>query len=179
MVNWAHLGTVDWVIIVVLSVSVVLSLWRGFVREAISLAGWVAAFVIANLYVVEMTRLLAPLIDSPTGRYVVAYAILFVLTLLLAAVIRRLAVQAVRITGLSLLDRILGTAFGFTRGVILIPVSVYLLRHLAPPQDLQWLDQSELMPHVDMLAQWAQTVFYSINDGTGTGITSPLPVTTR
>jgi membrane protein required for colicin V production len=179
VVNWANLGAIDWVIVVVLSVSVALSLWRGFVREAISLAGWVVAFVIANLYVEEMTKLLAPWIANGTGRYVAAYAILFVLTLVVAGVIRRLAVQAVKVSGLSLLDRVLGTAFGFARGVILILVAVYLLRQLGSPQNLQWLDQSELMPHVDMLAQWAQTVFYSINNGQGAGVISQFPVTTR
>ena len=44
MLEVSHLTAVDWVIIVVLAVSTLLSLWRGFVREALSLAGWVAAF---------------------------------------------------------------------------------------------------------------------------------------
>ena len=47
MIDWAHLNGVDWVIISVLAVSTLLSLWRGFTREALSLAGWVAALVIA------------------------------------------------------------------------------------------------------------------------------------
>lgn len=172
MIDLAQLTAVDWVIIVVLTLSFLLSLWRGFVREAISLAGWVVAFIIANMFVDEMAALLSQWVVNPTGRYVVAYAVLFVLTLILATVLRHLAAQVVKVTGLSLLDRLLGTAFGLARGVIIVLVAVYLLRQLMPPQDLLWLDQSQLMPHVDMIGQWAQMLFYNFNDGQSLGITT-------
>ena len=165
MVDWTHLNGVDWIIIVVLSLSTLLSLWRGFAREALSLAGWVAAFVIANLFVDEMASLLGRWIVSIAGRYVASYAILFVGTLIVASVVVKLTAQVVKVTGLTVLDRLLGTAFGFTRGVILILVAVFVLRQLVPPGDLQWLHQSQLMPHLDMMTYWVQTLFAQINAG--------------
>jgi membrane protein required for colicin V production len=159
VVDWVHFNVVDWSIITVLGLSILLSLWRGFTREAISLAGWVAAFVIANMFVGELASLIAPWIVNVTGRYVVAYAILFAGTLVLAGILARFSVQVVRATGLTLLDRLMGTAFGFARGIIIVLVAVYILRHLAPPQNLLWLDQAQLMPHLDMLAQWVQLLF--------------------
>ena len=159
MVDWEQFNAVDWAIIVVVGLSILLSLWRGFVREAVSLVGWVAAFFIANMFVVEMTTVLTRWIVNATGRYVAAYAILFVGTLLMAGLLGKLGTQMVHVTGLTLLDRLLGTVFGFARGIILVLVVVYLLRQLAPPQNLVWLDQSQLMPHVDMLRQWAQLLF--------------------
>lgn len=164
MIDFAQLGAMDWIIIVVLTLSVLVSLWRGFVREAISLAGWVAAYVIANLYVDEMAALLAPGINNVTGRYVVAFVLLFASTLIVATLVRHLASGVVKIVGLSLLDRLLGTAFGLARGVILILVAVYLLRQLVAPQDLLWLEESQLMRHVDYVAQWAQRVFYNASN---------------
>ena len=159
------LTAVDWVIIVVLAVSTLLSLWRGFVREALSLAGWVAAFLVANLFVDQMASLLAGTIDNITGRYVAAYAILFVATLIVATFATYVAGQLVKATGLSVLDRVLGTVFGFARGIIIILVCVFVLRQLVPPPDLLWLDQSALMPHVDMLGQWARQLFDQTNSG--------------
>jgi len=163
--DWTHLNGVDWIIIVVLSLSTLLSLWRGFAREALSLAGWVAAFVIANLFVDEMASLLGRWIVSIAGRYVASYAILFVGTLIVAGVVVKLTAQVVKVSGLTVLDRLLGTAFGFTRGVILILVAVFVLRQLVPPGDLQWLHQSQLMPHLDMMAYWVQALFAQINAG--------------
>lgn len=167
MVDWVNFNAVDWAVITVLVLSILISLWRGFVREAVSLAGWFAAFVLANMFVGEMASLLEQWIVNVTGRYVVAYALLFAGTLVMAGLLGRLGTQAVRVTGLTFLDRLLGTAFGFARGIIIVLVLVYLLRQLAPPQNLQWLHQSQLMPHLDMLAQWVQLLFsrYSIGQG--------------
>lgn len=165
MPDTSHLMAMDWVIIVVLSLSTVLSLWRGFAREALSLAGWVAAFLVANLFVDQMASVLAGTIENITGRYVAAYAILFVGTLIASTFVTYLVGQLVRATGLTVLDRLLGTVFGFARGVILILVCVFVLRQLVPPTDLVWLAQSKLMPQVDMLGQWAQTMFQRANSG--------------
>ena len=161
----ATLTAVDWVIVVVLAVSTLLSLWRGFVREALSLAGWVAAFLIANLFVDQMASMLAGTIDNITGRYVASYAILFVATLIIATFVTYLAGQSMWATGLTVLDRLLGTVFGFARGVIIILVVVFVLRQLVSPPDLLWLDQSVLMPHVDMLGQWARGLFDKTHGG--------------
>ncbi|MFT4614400.1 MAG: membrane protein required for colicin V production [Bacteroidia bacterium] len=163
MIDWTLFNEVDWVSVVVLVLSVLLSLWRGFAAEAISLAGWVAAFLIANMFVGYMATLLEPWIMNATGRYVVAYAALFVMTLVTATLLRKLGGQVIKATGLTLLDRLLGTVFGLTRGIIIVLVAIYLLRQLAPPQNLAWLGHSQLMPHVDMLANWAQAVFSNVS----------------
>ncbi len=170
VIDWTQFNAVDWLIVVVLGLSILLSLWRGFTREAISLAGWVEAFVIANMFAAQFSTLLASAIDNITGRYVVAFAILFAGTLVVAGLLARLARQVVKATGLSLLDRLLGTVFGFARGVILVLVAAYLLRQLAPPQNLQWLHESQLMPHIDMLVNWVQRVFNNLGEDLGPGL---------
>lgn len=160
VIDWSNLSSVDWVIVVVLGVSILLSLWRGFAREAISLAGWVLAYIVANLYVGQMAQFLAQWIDNPTGRYAVGFACLFVATLMFSGIVQRVMASVLRITGLALLDRLLGTVFGFARGVIVILVGVYLLRQVARSEDLAWLSDSQLMPHLDYLADWARDQFY-------------------
>lgn len=170
MLDWTLFNAVDWLIIVVLSVSMLLSLWRGFTREAISLAGWVAAFVFANLFGAQLAGLLSAWITSITGAYVVGYAILFVGTLIVARLLAYLGRQLVQATGLSLLDRLLGTIFGFARGVIITVVAAYLLQQVVSPQNLGWLHESQLMPHVDMLVHWVQIVFARLGEDLGPGM---------
>ncbi|MEZ5572366.1 MAG: CvpA family protein [Halioglobus sp.] len=172
MIDWLQFNAADWAIIVTIGLSVLVSLWRGFVREAVSLAGWIAAFIVANLFVGEMASLLAQWIVNITGRYVVAYALLFVATLVMAGILAKMSAQVVRVTGLTLLDRLLGTAFGFARGIIVVLVVVYLLKQLAPPQNLVWLDQAQLMPHIDMVGQWVQVLFSRYQSGHSPGISN-------
>ena len=73
MIELSQLNGADWVIIVALTVSTLLSLWRGFVREALSLLGWITAFVVAHLLVDRLAMELAAVIANVTGRYVAAY----------------------------------------------------------------------------------------------------------
>ena len=172
MVDLAQLNGLDWLIIVVLAASTLLSLWRGFAREALSLAGWVAAFLIANMFVDQMASVLAGAIDNITGRYVAAYAMLCLGTLMLGGITGILAAQLMKITGLSIRDRVLGTVFGFARGVILILVMAFVLRQLVPAGDLYWLHQSQLMPYLDMLLQWTQAVFHQLGSSDLSGLTT-------
>lgn len=159
MVDWTQFNAADWGIVSILGLSIVLSLWRGFVREAISLAGWVAAFVVANMYVGNLANFLTPWIDNVTGRYVASYAILLAGTLVVGGITGLFAAQMVKASGLTVMDRLLGTGFGLVRGIIIALVLMYLLRQLAPPQNLVWLEQAQLTPYMDMLAQWVRQLF--------------------
>lgn len=63
-------------------------------------------------------------------------------------------------TGLTLMDRLLGMVFGFARGVLLVTAAVLVLRGLAPSQTLE--RESQLLPHVLLVAQWAQDNFSTL-----------------
>lgn len=152
--NW-----VDWAIIAVLTVSTLISLWRGFAREALSLLGWVAAFVLANLFAERLSELLNQFIDNEPARYMAAFALLFVGVLLLSNLLGIVVRQLIRLTGLSPLDRLLGTVFGFARGLIILLVVAFILKQLMPASNQQAFNQSLLMPHLDLLMQWVQSTF--------------------
>lgn len=156
--NW-----VDWAIIAVLTVSTLISLWRGFAREALSLLGWVAAFVAANLFADRLSELLIQYIDNDPARYMAGFAVLFVGVLLLFNLLGIVVRQLIRLTGLSPLDRILGTVFGFARGLIILLVVAFILRQLMPAGNQTAFNQSLLMPHLDLLMQWVQSTFGSMD----------------
>lgn len=155
----------DWFVVVLLSLSMLISLWRGFSREALSLVAWVVAFVAANLFASDVSTLLAGLIENVTGRYIVAWSLVFVAVLLLCGLLAKLFARAVRASGLGLLDRLLGTVFGFLRGVLIVLAMVFVLRDLVPPQNQQGLYESALMPHIDMTLDWSLRAFEDVRSG--------------
>lgn len=148
--NW-----VDFVILGILGVSVLISLWRGFTREALSLAGWVLAVWVALMFSDKLEHLLRAQIETPSLRLIVAFAILFFLTLLVAAFINYLAVQLIKKTGLSGTDRVVGIAFGLARGIVLVTVLVLLAGLTSVPRD-PWWKQSALMHYFQDLAVWTR-----------------------
>ncbi|MFT6429414.1 MAG: membrane protein required for colicin V production [Halopseudomonas sp.] len=151
------LGWIDWAIIAIIAVSALISLARGFVKEALSLLTWVVAGLVAWLFGGALAGHLSSFIETPSIRVIVACSILFILTLLLGGLINYLIGQLVRVTGLSGTDRFLGMIFGAARGALLIVVAVGLLS-LAPVEGDVWWRQSELIPHFLLVADWSKNM---------------------
>ena len=146
---------VDWVIIGTIVVSALISLTRGFVKEALSLLTWVIAGLVAWMFGGAFADLLTGYIETPSLRVIVACGILFVLTLILGGLLNYLIGQLVVATGLSGTDRFLGMVFGAARGVLLVVVAAGLLS-LAPVEADDWWRQSQLIPHFLLVADWSK-----------------------
>lgn len=148
---------VDYGVIGVIAASALLSSLRGFVREALSLAGWILALWVALTFTRDVAELLAPSVSVPSARLVVAFIVLFLSTLVLAALVNLLATQLVEKTGLSGTDRLLGVVFGVARGAVIIAILVLLAGFTALPQD-PWWKESRLLPHFQQLVAWVRGV---------------------
>ena len=142
---------IDYAILAVVGISGVISLMRGFVREALSLAGWIAAFWIALAFSGLVAGWLEGYVSVPSVRVGIAFAAIFFGVLLLGGIVLRLAGLLVEKTGMSGTDRTLGIVFGVLRGIVITGLLV-LLAGLTPlPRD-PWWDQSIFLPHFVELA---------------------------
>lgn len=142
---------VDVAILTIISVSAVISLMRGFVREAFSLAGWILAFWVGITFSGGLSSLLEEQISIPSLRMGIAFAVLFVMTLILSSLVNNLTVQIVKRTGLSGTDRMIGVLFGVGRGVVIVTIIVLLGAMTPLPQD-PWWNESIFIGHFQSLA---------------------------
>lgn len=115
-----------------------MGLLRGAVKEVLSLAGWVAAFVIANAFAAHLAGALTPLTANPTVRTVVAYAVIFAATLLLVGFLKIVLSELIKAMGLGGIDRVLGAAVGFARGVLIVLIAVLAAGMTTLPQEPFW-----------------------------------------
>lgn len=167
--NWA-----DWAIIGIFSLSCFIGLIRGFVREALSLVIWIAAVLVARLFGGQLEALLVDHIETPSVRLMTAYAVLFISTLLLGAMVSYLIGVLVRATGLSGTDRLLGMVFGTARAFIIIMAIMILLPGFIPVNEDDWWKQAQLIPHFQAcegwvveaygeVSQWVHSLFGSVD----------------
>lgn len=152
---------VDYVVIGVLVLSVAWGVWRGLIHEVLSLAGWILAFVAANM-------LAAPFADTfPAGmrpelRVVVAWVLVFVGVLVLAALLSALVTKFIKVSVLHSLNRWLGALFGLLRGLLII-VALAMVAGLTPlPRMPDWTGSAtgySLAQTVIQLKPWLPGAF--------------------
>lgn len=116
---------IDWALLAVLLLSALLGLWRGLVYEVISVAGWVAAFVLAQAYASDAAAGLPLDGFSAPLQLAVGFALVFIATAFLGGLLAWVIKKGVEYVGLRPVDRVLGGAFGLLRGcVILLALAV-------------------------------------------------------
>jgi len=144
---------IDVVILALIALSAILSLFRGFVREAVALATWLVALWVAMAFYEDLATILSQWISTPSAQKVTAFAVLFVCVLLLGAIVNFLAGKLVDKTGLTGTDKLLGIVFGVARGGVIVAILVLLAGLTPVPQDPWWQD-SQFIGYFEELAIW-------------------------
>lgn len=152
---------VDYTVIAILALSIAWGAWRGLVHEVLSLAGWVLAFIAANL-------LAAPLAESfpanmrPELRVVAAFVVAFIATLVAATLASALVTKFIKVSVLHSLDRWLGALFGLIRGLVIV-VALAMVAGLTPlPRTPAWTGSAtgySLAQTVIQLKPWLPSAF--------------------
>mgnify|MGYP001550723598 CR=1 FL=1 len=147
------MAALDIFILALIALSALISLVRGFVREAFSLAIWVLAFWVSWSFFRDLEVPLREWIGSPTARLGIAFALLMITTLIVGGLVNFIIIRIVEFTGMSGTDRLIGMVFGLARGVLLVAVLV-LLAGLTPLPEETWWGSSTLVGYFEELAVW-------------------------
>ncbi len=132
--NWVDLS-----LMLALVVSIIVGVWRGLVFEVLSLVGWVAAFVAAQVWGDDVSAWLPFGTAGGALRHAAGIAITFMGALILWGLGSRLVRMLVRATPLSGVDRLLGSVFGVGRAAVLwlVVATVVLMTPAARSADWQ------------------------------------------
>lgn len=139
---------IDWAFVIILGFSVLSGFARGFIREGLGLAAWIAALIAARTLAAPAAGLFADYIDSQQIRLVIGFVLVVFVTLLLANIVIRLLHAMIEWVGMGFFNRLLGAGFGLLRGglVLIMIVAVVGLTPLSQSDDWQ---QSVFLPMVE------------------------------
>lgn len=144
---------IDVVILFVLAVSALMSLRRGLMQEAVSLVGWIGAYLVTLAYADSMALVLQDKITTPLLRSALAFMVVFVASLMAVALINQLVAVLVKATGLTATDRMLGLVFGALRGGLIVTALVMLAGFTSLPHENWWME-SMFIRHFQLAAWW-------------------------
>ena len=156
---------VDIVILIITVLSSVFGLWRGLIKEVLSLLTWIAALLVSRVYSEPLAGLMTGMIQNDGIRYVSAFAILFVIVMMLGTFLNFLMSKLLNVTGLKLADRLLGAVFGVARGVIIVLVILFVTSVFVSETEL-W-QKSQLIPYGMDLIEKSQVFIGDMNSVSG------------
>jgi membrane protein required for colicin V production len=151
---------VDIVVLAVIALSTLLALGRGFVKEVLSIFGWIGAAIgtFAIFFYVPQVRAFAnQQIAEPLLADIAAAVSLFVILLIVLGFFNHAIASRVHASSLGPLDKSLGLVFGLVRGVVLVALAYMAMTDWLLPQKAQRpeaVNQARTEPYVAMAADF-------------------------
>ena len=130
----------DIAVIVIIVLSALVGWWRGFMYELFSLIGWIAAYIVARTFSAQALPYIPEAVGASNIRSAVAFAALFIVTLIVGAVLAWLLARLAKFAGLGGMDGKFGAMFGVLRGGLVVLTLVWLGGLTSMPQQVWWRD---------------------------------------
>jgi membrane protein required for colicin V production len=142
----------DIVVLIVVGLSGLFALIRGFTTTALSLAAWVGALILLKLLFAPVSGFMRGFIDSKAGADILAFLVVLVASLGGLQFLANLAGEKVKASGLGVLDRALGLIFGVARGLLIVALVWMGLSKLFDPKGIDWIATAKTLPAVEQSA---------------------------
>lgn len=140
---------IDGVVALIIVLSALLAYSRGLVREALAIAGWIAAGILAFIFAPQLEPIVKeiPVVgefiaDNCELSMIAAFAAVFAVALIVASLIAPLFSSLVQRSALGGIDQGLGFIFGVARGVLLITIAYFVYETVITSQNIQIIDDS-------------------------------------
>ena len=140
---------IDGVVALVIIVSALLAYSRGFVREAMAIAGWIAATILAFIFADTIQPLVRqiPVVgdfigDSCELSIIASFAAVFAIALVVVSIFTPLLSGLVQGSSLGGLDQGFGFLFGVLRGILLVAVSFFVYQTVLSTQKIEMVENS-------------------------------------
>ena len=138
------MALIDWLILIVLLVSVLSAAKNGFFLEVFSLAGALIGLVLASWNYQRLLPWITHWIHSLPAAEALSFLLIALGVMLLAGLLGRVIRWSVRSIGLGWLDRLFGALFGVVKGCVLVTIAVIVIAAFFPRAS--WFRNSRLAP---------------------------------
>lgn len=144
-----NIAILDGVVVAVLFISAILAMFRGFVRETLSIAAWVVAAILAYAFYEDALPYVSEYVDNRSVAVGLSAAAIFLVSLIVVSVITMKISDFVMDSPVGALDRLIGFVFGAARGLLLVVVAVIFFNWLVDvPNRPAWVTTAASYPQL-------------------------------
>lgn len=140
---------IDGVVAIIIVLSALLAYSRGFVREAMAIAGWIGATALAFIFADQVQPLIRqiPVVgdfigDSCELSIIASFAAVFAVALVVVSIFTPLFSSLIQRSALGGIDQGLGFVFGVARGVLLVAVAFFVYQTVLSTQKVEMIENS-------------------------------------
>ncbi|SEW17473.1 membrane protein required for colicin V production [Cognatiyoonia koreensis] len=140
---------IDGVVAAIIVISALLAYSRGFVREAMAIAGWIGATILAFIFADQVKPLIkqVPVLgdfigDSCELSVIAAFAAVFAVALVVVSIFTPLFSTIVQRSALGGVDQAFGFLFGVARGILLVAVAFFVYQTVLSTQEIAMVKDS-------------------------------------
>jgi membrane protein required for colicin V production len=149
----------DVLLLVVMLISGLLAMIRGFMREVLSIAAWGIAALVTLWAFPRVTPLAQSYFSSDTVAKGIAIGSVFLVTLLIVSIITVRISDMVLDSKVGALDRTLGFLFGLGRGLIIVVVAFLFFAWLVPDRSQpEWVRGAKSKVVLQSTGQWLMSM---------------------
>ncbi len=139
-------------------VSAMLAMMRGFSREILSIASWIAAAAAAFFFYPAVLPYVKPYVDSPQLATAAAAGVVFVIALIVVTVITMKIADFIIDSRVGALDRTLGFLYGAARGVLVVAVGLLFFNWLVGANPPAWIANAKSRPMLEDIGRRLQAL---------------------
>lgn len=142
------MNLLDWILLLVIAGSIVGGLLSGFTRLAIGLAATLLGIFFGFWFYHSVADQIGDYVTSRPAANLIGFFLIFLGIILLGSIVSRIVARFFRMVGLSWLDRLMGGAFGFVRGVLITMALLTAFLAFAPNPPPRFVVNSRVAPYL-------------------------------
>lgn len=147
---------VDLFVIIIVGLSSITGLFRGFIREAVAIGGWLVGIWAGYNYSPSLARYLQPYISNQTAQTILSFMIILIGVLIAGSIVNFVLGLFLRGSGLGGMDKVLGAFFGFGRGVFIVSLIIAMINMSSLPYE-KTIKSSQFYSALSPVVDWVSS----------------------
>ena len=151
-----NLPLIDIAIFAFFIISILIGIYRGFVKEALSVVAWILAVVAAFAFGELVSVYIQPFIKQEPLNLAVAYVVVFLIAIIILSIVAHIISQLFASFGMKGIDRTMGGIFGIVRAALVVAMLILVGRFMAMDNH-QWWTDSSILEYFEPTAEWLKS----------------------
>lgn len=128
----------DYLFLIIGIISIIISLFRGGIKEILSITTWILSFILTNKYGNIIGEKLPQSISNHFIKIIIVYFLIFIIIAILVAIINKITSSILSYIGLGNINHLLAIIFGTIRAIFIYAILILIIEAFHIDEQHNW-----------------------------------------